>query len=68
MGSTKKDKALGRLRKILDKVSELKGLPRYSPEFQKWHRNAQVAITNTFGSESSHVVDFNIDANRTFAT
>ena len=58
MEQTKKGKALERFRKVLDKVSELKGLPRSSPEFQKWRRNARVVIANTFGSESSHVVDF----------
>ena len=58
MAQTKKSKAVGRLRKVIDKVSELKELPRFSPEFKKWHRDARVVIANTFGNEASHVVDF----------
>ena len=58
MVQTKKSKAIERLRKVVDKVPELKELPRFSPEFKKWHRDARVVIANTFGSESSHVVDF----------
>ena len=54
----KKAKSIERLRKVLDKVPELKTLQGHSPEFEKWRRNAQVAIANTFGSESSHVADF----------
>ena len=59
MARPKKAKSIERLRKVLDTIPELKRLRRHSPEFKKWHRNAQVAITNTFGSESSHVLDFN---------
>ena len=58
MARPKKAKSIERLRKILDKVPELQMLPRQSPEFKKWRRNALVAITNTFGSESSHVAEF----------
>ena len=53
-----KAKAIERLRKVLSEVPQLNKLPHNSPEFEKWHRNAQVAITNTFGSESSHIKDF----------
>ena len=59
MTRTTKAKAIERLRRVLNEVPELKKLPSHSPEFKKWHRNAQVAITNTFGSESSHGADFN---------
>ena len=58
MARPKKAKSIGRLRKVLDKVPELKMLRRQSPEFNKWRRNALVAIANTFGSESSHIGDF----------
>ena len=54
-----KSKAIERLRRILNEVPGLKRLPSHSPEFKKWYRNAQVAITNTFGSESNHGADFN---------
>ena len=59
MGPTKKDKALERLRKVLDEIAELKQSSWGSPQFDRWHRNARTAITNTFGSESSHAEDFN---------
>ncbi len=54
-----KARAIERLRKVLNEIPELKTLPSHSPEFKKWHRNAQVAITNTFGSKSNHGADFN---------
>ena len=54
-----KSKAIERLRKVLNEIPELKTLPFDSSEFKKWHRNALVAITNTFGSKSSHGADFN---------
>ena len=59
MAQGKKAKAIQRLEKVLSKVPELGSLQRNSPEFEKWRRNALVAITNTFGSESNHVATFN---------
>ena len=59
MAHPTKVKAIERLQKVLSEVSELKGLKHHSPAFKKWRRNAQVVITNTFGSESSHLEDFN---------
>ena len=59
MARTTKAKAIERLRRVLNEIPELKRFPSDSAEFKKWHRNAQVAITNTFGSESNHGEDFN---------
>ena len=59
MAQPTKAKALERLRKVLNAVPELKKLSNGSPEFEKWHRNTQVTITNAFGGESSHISDFN---------
>ena len=53
-----KSKAIERLRKVLDEISELKNLPHGSPQFEKWRRNTRVAIINTFGSELHHITDF----------
>ena len=53
-----KAKAIERLRRALDKVSELKELSNDSSEFEKWHRNTRVAIENTFGKDSTHVQEF----------
>ncbi len=58
MAQTKKGKALERLRKALDEMPELKQFRLDSPSFKKWRRDTEVAITNTFDSESSHINDF----------
>ena len=58
MAQTKKGKALERLRKALDEITEVKQLSTDSPQFQKWRRDTRVAITNTFGSDSEHIADF----------
>ena len=54
-----KAKALERLRRVLDAIPELKNLGRGTPEFEKWHRDTKVAITNAFGNESDNIKDFN---------
>ena len=55
-----KDTAIQRLQKALDAVEGLKQQQQHSssPEFQKWHRNTEIAIANTFGEDSRHVKDF----------
>ena len=58
MAQTKKGKALERLRKALDEIAEVKQLRLDSPQFKKWRRDTRIAITNTFGRESSHIKDF----------
>lgn len=58
MARPTKAKAMERLRKALNGIPELKGIPRRSPAFEKWRRSAEVAVANTFGNESDHVADF----------
>ena len=58
MNRPPKSKAIERLRKVLDEIPELKNLPHGSPQFEQWHRNTRVAITNTFGDKSQHITDF----------
>ena len=53
-----KAKAMERLRKVLSEIPELKGMQPHSPAFEKWRRNAEVAVAKAFGSESEHVADF----------
>ena len=53
-----KAKALERLRRALDAIPELRNLQSGSPEFMEWERNTRIAITNTFGNESSHIAEF----------
>ena len=58
-----KEKAMERIRKARDAITELRS-PEVlqdqssSPEFKKWHRNTEIAITNIFGEESRHIEDF----------
>ena len=60
MARPTKAKAIERLQKALDAIPGLKQLPQRnsSPEFKKWRRDTQIAITNTFGDESRHIQDF----------
>ena len=53
-----KDIAIQRLQKALDAIEDLKQLRSSSPEFQKWRRNTEIAIANTFDEDSRHVRDF----------
>lgn len=53
-----KSVSLKRLNSVLERVPELKTLRHGTPEFQKWHRDARVAIGNTFGQDSEHVKEF----------
>ena len=57
MARPSKDKALKRLRKALDGFLKLKEIDFDSPEFQKWHRGTQIAITKTF-EDKSHLQEF----------
>ena len=59
MNRPPKDRALQRLQKALDAISELREIEHGSKEFTKWRRDTQVAITNTFGDNTNHIVDFN---------
>ena len=58
MAKPTKAKAIERLRRALDTIPALKRLKYDSPEFRKWRRDTEVAITNTFGAESRHIQDF----------
>ena len=53
-----KAKALERLHEILVEILALRHLRKDSPEFTKWHRNAEICIANTFGEKSRNVDDF----------
>ena len=58
MAQPTKAKAIERLRKVLNEIPNLKSLHRQSPEFIKWHRNAEVAVKRVFGGDSDHIRDF----------
>ena len=53
--------------KTLNKIPELKQLPRNSPDLKKWHRDTRIAIVNSFGKMSDHERDFK-DIRYSFST
>ena len=57
MARPTKAKAIERLQKALDAIPDLKQRPHDSLAFPKWHRDTEIAITNTFG-QSRHIIDF----------
>ncbi len=60
MARPSKAKAIERLQKALDAIPELRELQDRdsSPEFEKWRRNTEIAITKTFGKDSCNIEDF----------
>ena len=51
-------RALERLGRVLAAIPNLKLLRYGSPEFEKWHRDARVAISHTFDESPSRIRDF----------
>jgi len=58
MSKLTKGEATAKLQKLMASADTLKNTARYSPEFKKWRRDTQVAITYIFGDESRHTKDF----------
>lgn len=59
MKQPSKSKSIDRLRRLVNSIPELQEQERFSPEFEKWKRNTQVAIERTFGNGANHLRDFN---------
>lgn len=55
----KKHDAIEKLRRQQKLIDYLKSKPSSSSDFEKWHRDTQVAIENIFGNETRHLGDFN---------
>lgn len=53
-----KEVAIKRLQRVLDEIPSVKASSRGSPQFTKWHRDAVVAIENTFLESLKHLKDF----------
>jgi predicted nucleotide-binding protein len=53
-----KARAIDLLNRAISEIPALKRLRRGSPEFQRWHRNTEVAISKVFGESGRHVKDF----------
>lgn len=51
MQATTKVKAVERLQRCIDRIGGLKGRGTSDPAFQKWKRDAEITIENTFGDE-----------------
>ncbi len=50
--------ALSVLQRQIQRIDDVEKRPRFSPEFQKWKRDTEVAIENTFGTNTRHSADF----------
>lgn len=59
MAKPMKAQAIKRLRKALDAIPALDGLDTDSPEFKRWRRSTEIAITNTFEDKPDHIQEFN---------
>lgn len=55
---TTKSQAISRLQRALDEIPRLKALGSGNAEFEKWYRNTEIALANTFGDASRHIRDF----------
>ena len=53
-----KDKSIERLQAALNAIDKLKQLPRSSLQLEKWLRDTEVAISNTFKDKPKYVKDF----------
>jgi hypothetical protein len=51
-------KAIKKLQQQIDLIKEIKSKPRFSPEFNKWKRDTEVAIERIFGKDGRHLSDF----------
>ena len=50
--------AVTRLKKAHDRISDLGSSSSSSPDFEKWKRDTEIAIQNTFGEKSRHFEEF----------
>ena len=58
MDRPRKDKSIERLQSSLSAIDQLKQLPRFSLEFEKWRRDTEVAISNTFIDKPKYAKNF----------
>ncbi len=53
------DEAIEKLQRQLNRINDIKVKARFSPDFKKWRRDTEVAITRIFGEGTRHLKDFN---------
>lgn len=58
MASSSKAQAKNRLQNGLDAIPDLMQMSYSSTDFDRWKRNTEVAIENTFPSKQRHIADF----------
>ena len=58
MNGKQKTKVLTHLNDVLRRAKDIEELSTNSPEFQKWCRDAMVAISYAFGEDSRYVTEF----------
>lgn len=58
MAKPTKAKSIARLQRQLAKIPALKKQRHGSPEFTKWRRDTEIAVTNTFGEDTQHIEEF----------
>ena len=58
VNSVRKEKSIERLRSALLAIEALKPLSMRSPQFRKWRRDTEVAISNTFAEKPGYVNEY----------
>lgn len=58
MARPPKAKAIERLKKALDAISDLRNLQSGSPEFMEWRESTRVSISHIFGDKSNRTREF----------
>ena len=58
MARPPKSKAIERLKKALDAISDLRNLQSGSPEFMEWRESTRVSISHIFGDKSNRTREF----------
>jgi hypothetical protein len=52
------EKAKTILQRQIEEIQSLREKPKFSPEFNKWKRDTEIAIQKIFGSNTRHLTDF----------
>lgn len=58
MTRPRKDRSIERLSKLILEIESLKQGERFTPRFEKWQRDVEVAISHTFGDKPEYVRGF----------
>lgn len=53
-----KDTLIEKLDEKIDRISPLRGKPRFSPEYKKWFRETRILLERAFGEKSHQLRDF----------